>query len=183
MLNIIYITLTKHYQHENKKVLKMVQKNNTSGKKICIDMYLEGWKVEVIARTIQRSKSTVYRYIQEEYDEVRFPILKDLIKHNLICGDFKRFIESLEYKDISLLRRKYHLYGYDKKSKIKAILDYFKHYSILGIYPDEATRETIKKAFFRRAKQTHPDLNKNLDKSGKEFQEIYNSYTVLTSIY
>jgi len=160
----------------------MVQKNNKSRKNIALEMYNEGWKVEIIATTISRSKSTVYRYIQEQQDEIRFPILKDLIKKNLLCGDFKGFIESLSYNDICFLRRKYKLYGYDKKSKIKAILDYFKHFSILGIYPDERTKEMIKKAFFRRAKETHPDKNKNVDKSGKEFQEVYQSYTYLMEI-
>lgn len=160
----------------------MNHKNNSSRKRVALEMYDEGWKVKVIAKTIKRSKSTVYRYTQEQHDEVRYPILKDLIKKNLLCGDFKGFIGSLSYQDICLLRRKYNLYGYDKKSKIKAILDHFKHFSILGIYPDEATKELIKKTFFRRAKETHPDRNKNVDKSGKEFQEVYQSYNYLMEI-
>lgn len=109
--------------------------NQKTIKRVALERYAEGWKVEVIAKTISRSKSTVYRYIQEQHDKIRFPIIKDLIKRNLLCGDFNKFVKSLTYKDICLLRRKFKLYGHDKKSKIKAIIDYFKDYSLLGLYP------------------------------------------------
>ena len=82
-----------------------------------------------------------------------------------------------------MIRRKFSLYGYDKESKIKAILEYFKNFSVLGLYPKDLTKHKIKLAFRERAKKTHPDLNKRMDKYGKEFQEVYNAYSVLVQIY
>ena len=157
--------------------------NKTSAQKITLEMYKNGWKVKVIAKTVERSESTVYAYLQNQYDEVNFPILKDLLKKALLCGDFKRFVESLSYKDLSMIRRKFGLYGWDKATKIKAILDYFKHYSVLGLYPDKLTRDTIKRAFFRKAKEVHPDLNKRETKRGERFQEVYQSYNYLLTIH
>lgn len=157
--------------------------NKKESKQMALNLYHKGYTVYYIAEAVGKSKSTIYRYIQEEYEEVRYPILKDLIKRALLHGDFKIFIISLSYKDVCLIRRKFNLYGYDKESKIKAILDYFKDFSILGLYPENLNKDKIKRAFRKKAKETHPDLNKNLDKSGKEFQEVYQSYTTLVEIY
>ncbi|KKL89288.1 hypothetical protein LCGC14_1916190 [marine sediment metagenome] len=96
---------------------------------------------------------------------------------------FEAYVNNLSYKDISLIRRKFRLYGSDKASKIKTIIEYFKDFSILGLYPENLTKDQIKRAFRKKAKETHPDLNKTLDKSGKEFQEVYQSYSLLVQIY
>ncbi len=153
--------------------------NKQSAKKISLEMYSNGWKVSVISKVVQKSESTIYNYLQEEYDTIRFPVLKQA----LLQEDFQAFVMNLSYKDICLIRRKYYLYGWDKNSKIKAILEYFKHYSILGLFPDNLNQETIKKAFFRKAKKVHPDLNKEMHKSGEAFQEVHQAYTQLLEIH
>ncbi|KKM85093.1 hypothetical protein LCGC14_1292500 [marine sediment metagenome] len=156
---------------------------NKTDKKIILEMYGEGWKVSIIAKTVSKGQSTIYKILQEDYDKNRFPILKDLITKALLQEDFTQFIRSLTYRDICLLRRTYKLSGFDKETKIKAILAYFKHFSILGIYPDDLTRDSIKKAFFRKAKEVHPDLNKRETKRGEKFQEVYQSYNYLLTIH
>ena len=152
-------------------------------RKMVLEMYSQGCKVSFIATSINRTKSTVYRYLEQDFDEIRYPILESEIKEVLFQGDLKRYISNLTYRDICVIRRKFNLYGYNKKSKVKAILEYFKHYSILGLYPDRITRDDIKKAFYRKAREVHPDTNKSLDKSGKEFQEVYQSYNYLLALY
>ena len=37
----------------------------------------------------------------------------------------------------------------------------------------------LKKAFFRKAREVHPDINKVMPKSGEAFQEVHQSYTYL----
>lgn len=146
-------------------------------------MYQNGFKVSDIAKRIGKSKSTIYKYIQEEYDSKRYPIIKTEIKQTLLQGDFKRFVQNLSYKDLSLLRRKFGLWGTTKQEKLRSIQEYFKSYSILGVYPEKLSKAIVKRAFRIKAKETHPDLNKHLDKSGKEFQEVYSAYTQLVQIY
>ena len=56
------------------------------------------------------------------------------------------------------------------------------YYKILGVNKN-ATKEEIKKAYKKLARKHHPDVNKDLDKSGTEFIEVYESYSYLLSIY
>lgn len=152
-------------------------------KEYLFEYYLNGDSVKEIAKVVNKSVSTVYRYIQVFQDKIRYPILKSEIKIALHYGDFKSFVENLSYKDISLIRRRFGLYGSNKESKVKAILEHFKIFSVLGLYPENLTKHDIKIAFRNKAKQTHPDLNKNSDKFGKEFQAIHQAYSTLVKIY
>ena len=158
--------------------------SHKSFKEYIFECYQNGDSVKEISKIIIKSKSTVYKYIQIFQDKIRYPILKSEIKIALYYGDFESFITNLSFKDISLIRRKFNLYCQtDKKSKIKSILNYFKDFSILGLYPEGLTKNDIKIAYRNKAKQTHPDLNKNFDKSGKEFQAVYQSYKTLVKIH
>jgi hypothetical protein len=139
----------------------------------------QGYSIRIISKKVGVSQTTIYNYLQEEYDKNRYPILREDIKRVLLQGDLESYLMDLSYRDISVLRRKFKVYGYSKDSKIKALLKYFEHYSILGLYPENLTRSEIKKAFYKKVKKVHPDMNKSLDRSGKEFQEVYNSYTYL----
>ncbi len=154
-----------------------------AAKQMAYEMFQRGYKTTDIAKAIKKSKSTVYKYIQEEYDLHRYPEIRAEIKNVLLQGDFEKYIRNLSFKDISLIRRRFSLWGTSKKEKIHAILEYFKSYSILGVYPEHLSRAIVKSAFRKKAKETHPDLNKHLDKSGKEFQEVYQSYQYLLKIY
>ncbi len=52
-------------------------------------------------------------------------------------------------------------------------------YEVLGVKKD-ATKEEIKKAYRKLAKQHHPDVNENKDDSGKKFREASEAYEVLS---
>ena len=152
-------------------------------KKMAYEMFQRGYRASDIAMAISKSKSTVYKYIQEEYDLYRYPEIRAEIKTVLLQGDFETYIRNLSFRDISLIRRKFSLWGTSKQEKVYAILEYFKSYSILGVYPEHLSRAIVKTAFRKKAKATHPDLNKHLDKSGNKFQEVYQSYQYLLKIY
>jgi len=153
--------------------------NKQEAKNLTINLFHQGFSVSYIAESVKKSKSTVYKYIQEYRDEKVFPKLEKEIKKTLLSGDFTAYIHSLSYIEICMITRHFKLAGYDKNSKIKSILKYFKDYSILGLYPENLNKAGVKKAFYRRAKKVHPDFNKSMDKKGEEFQEVYQSYTTL----
>lgn len=163
-------------------MIKMNNKKMTK-KALAVDYRNNGDSVKEISKKLSLSTSTIYRYLSEHYDETRFPDLKREIKQELLGGDFRKYIHELSYKDICLIRRKITFGGWDRETKIKAILDHFKHYSILGLYPENINKNDIKRAFYKKAKKVHPDVNKDLDKSGTEFIEVYESYSYLLSIY
>jgi len=169
---------------ENEYCMAMLgRETHKTFKEYIFECYENGDSVKEIAKIINKSKTTVYGYIQVIQDKIRYPILKAEIKIALNYGDFKSFVENLVYKDICIIRRKFRLYGVDKKSKIQAILDFFKDFSILGLFPEELTKLKIKLAYRKMSMKTHPDLNKNLDKSGREFQAVYHAYSTLVKIY
>ncbi len=152
-------------------------------KEYVFECYQNGDSVKEIAEVINKSTSTVYRYIQTIQDKVRYPILKTEIKIALVRGNFKSFIANLSYTDICLIRREFYLSGYNKETKIQAILNFFKDFITLGLYPWEFDKNDIKIAFRKRAKETHPDLNKKVGKFGEEFQEVHRVYTKFVKIY
>lgn len=118
-------------------------------------MFQRGYKTSDIAKAISKSKSTVYKYIQEEYDLHRYPEIRTEIKVVLFQGDFEKYILNLSFRDISLIRRKLSLGGTSKQEKIHAILKYFKSNSILGVYPEYLSKAIIKSANRRKAEETH----------------------------
>ncbi len=157
--------------------------NKKQAKKKALELRNEGFTVYYIAEAVGKCERTIYLYLAEDYAETRWPTLEKEIKNILLCGDFKTFVESLNYKDLTLINKKIELYGYDKKTKIERILNYFKHFSVLGLYPSNLSRLDIKKAFRQKAKETHPDLNPQYAKIGQEFQKVYQSYEYLMTVY
>lgn len=149
-------------------------------KKLTIKLRNEGFSIYYICKETGKSQASIYRYLQEDYDEKYFPILKDSLKDAISKNNLQEFLDSLSYRELCCLSRNYHQWGQDKRSRKVALLRYFKHFNNLGLYPDGPfTKDDIKRAFRKRAKQVHPDLNKSLNKNGAEFQEVYNSYTYL----
>ena len=54
------------------------------------------------------------------------------------------------------------------------------HYETLGV-PANASDSAIKKAYFAKAKATHPDLHPGDDAAKRKFQEVSNAYATLKS--
>ena len=74
--------------------------NKIEAKKMTLNLHSEGYTVYYITEAVGKSKTTIYRYLQEDYEENRFPELEKQIKNVLLCGVFKAFVENLSYKDI-----------------------------------------------------------------------------------
>jgi predicted DNA-binding protein YlxM (UPF0122 family) len=115
-------------------IKELIKMNKKLLKKEILMFYREGKSVNQISDFFSISKSTVYRYINNYYDDIVFSILEKKIKLILISGNLKSFISKLNYSDICLLVRKLELTGYNKKTKLNSIYHHFKRYSLLGFY-------------------------------------------------
>ena len=143
-------------------------------KEQAINLKSQGYSVKQIAKIISISIFTVYKYLQEDYDENHY----DRIMNALFEGI--ESLDSLKYSEISCLCRKTNNWGVNKEMKLRHLKESFKNYLDLHLDPRKAyTKNQIKIAFKSRAKQTHPDLNKNESKEGALFQQVYKSYNNL----
>lgn len=142
--------------------------------------YTHKVKVSKIAKCFNRSERTIYNWISDMKVIYRYEEIKKEIKQVLLCGDFKKYINSLTYSDLCLIRRKFRLYGYNKANTIDSILKYFKSYSILGLYPDSLNYRIIKSAYYKKAKETHPDITKD---NGNKFKEVRNAFEIIMNSY
>jgi molecular chaperone DnaJ len=79
---------------------------------------------------------------------------------------------------ISSLPRSFSLFshGFHTSSRSSAPRD---HYQVLGVSRD-ASKDDIKKAYFKLAKQYHPDTNKEDKNAAEKFAEVSNAYEVLS---
>ena len=143
------------------------------------DLYMAGKSVSEISKQIKKSKSTVYRYIQEIYDAFRYPEMREEIKKVLLCGNFPKYVNELSWRDVCLITRKFHLYGFSREERTNSILKYFSSYSLLGVYPENLNRAIVKRAYKKTSFKTHPDMNKNLNKAGIEFIAVQNAYNYI----
>ncbi len=148
-------------------------------KEYLYECYMSGDSVKEISKVINKSTSTVYRYIQTIHDKIRYPQMRSEIREVLLCEDFPKYVNDLSWRDMCLLTRKFGLFGYTREERTNSILKYFKSYSILGVFPENLNRSIVKMAFKKKAKETHPDLNKQYHKSGKEFIEVQNAYNYI----
>jgi len=141
--------------------------------------YENGNNVKILSKYYGKSISTIYKYISQIREIIEYPIIKQEIKKELIAGDINLYIHNLNYSKLCLLSKKLGCYGNTKKERIKRITSHLKNYSILGLYPEHLNKEIIKKAYKQQAKRVHPDLNKQLDKSGMEFIDLFKAYEIV----
>lgn len=134
----------------------------------------QGFSVKEIAYELSLGVSTIYSYLQEAYDENHYDRIMNALFAEL------ETLDSLSYSEISCLCRKTHNWGYNKEMKLRHLKECLQTYLDLHLDPRKAyTRNEIKMAFKIRAKETHPDLNKNESKAGILFQQVYRSYNNL----
>lgn len=149
-------------------------------KENAIELRSKGFSIYYICKETGKSQASIYRYLQEDYDEKCFPILKESLKDAISKNGLQAFLDSLSYQELCCFSRQFHQWGQDKRGRKVALMRYFKHFNNLGFFPESSfSKDDIKRAFRKRAKQVHPDLNKSLSKNGAEFQELYKSYTYL----
>lgn len=108
------------------------------------EMYQKGISVSKLAEQINMSKSTVYRYINEVKEQIRYPQLKRELKEVLLCKDLRAYLEELSYSDICLLRRKFNITGTTKQEKIDSIYEYLKDYNLLGVYTENLSKNALR---------------------------------------
>ncbi|KKN22607.1 hypothetical protein LCGC14_0913410 [marine sediment metagenome] len=148
-------------------------------KEYLYECYMSGDSVKEISKVIGKSTSTVYRYIKEIHDKTRYPEMRIEIREVLLSGDFPKYVNDLSWRDMCLLTRKFHLFGYSREERTNSILKYFQSYSLLGVYPENINRAIVKRAYKKAAFKTHPDMNKNLNKAGIEFIAVQNAYNYI----
>jgi len=152
-------------------------------KKRVYQEYNKGLSVKTLSKWYNKSISTIYKYISEMKIKIEYPVLKQQLENVLLTGDINQYVHSLSYSDLCLLAKKLGVYGSTKQERINRICSHLKNYSILGLYPEHLNKEIIKRAYKQRAKSVHPDLNKNLDKSGKEFIDLFNAYEMILNVW
>jgi molecular chaperone DnaJ len=67
----------------------------------------------------------------------------------------------------------------DKKEGVVIMAEKRDYYDVLGVTKG-ATEAEIKSAFRKKAKEFHPDLNKDDPKASEKFQEAQEAYSVLS---
>ena len=154
-----------------------IRMRRVSRKESAITFQAQGYSVKEIARNLSLSTSTIYIYLGENYDDNNFERIMNILFNRGIS-----YLDCLSYKELCCLSRKIKVYGFNKQAKINHLKDALRECVILHLYPQRYySKEDIKHAYKIRAKETHPDLNKNESKEGVLFQSVYNSYTYLMS--
>lgn len=146
-------------------------------------LYEQNFTIAQISKKLKIAKSTLYEYKRIIQDESEYPILKAQIKQVLLSGNLDEYVNSLSFSQLCCIMRGLKIAGYDKESKIRRLREYLSIYSILGLFPENLKVDDIKRAYRRMAKKTHPDLVRNSDKFGKDFQAVHKAYQYLMNVH
>ena len=133
-----------------------------------------GYKFKEIANMLKVSKSTIYRDYQNFRINTDF-VISDIL-YKVDKKDIENSLESLKYTDICVLSKKFSC-GYwinNKKAKIAKLTPFLSLFFYFGLNPISFTKESIKIAYFKKAKQLHPDKTKiNTNKEFSDMRIIY----------
>ena len=136
-----------------------------------------GYKFQEISKLLKVSKSTIYRDYQNFRVNTNF-VISDIL-YKVDKQDIENSLESLKYTDICVLAKRFNC-GYwinNKKGKIAKLTPFLSLFFYFELNPISFTKESIKKAYFKKAKKLHPDMTK-LD-TNKEFSDMKVIYETL----
>ena len=135
-----------------------------------------GYKFQEIAIILKVSKSTIYRDYQQFRVNTDF-VISDIL-YKVDKKDVKNSLELLKYSDIVVLSKKFQC-GYwinNKKGKIEKLTPFLSLFFYFDLTPISFTKETIKRAYFKKAKLLHPDMTKiDTNKEFSDMNVIYNT--------
>lgn len=136
-----------------------------------------GYKIKDIAKILKVSESTIYRDYQEyrtNSDSVISDILYKIDKINI-----QKSLNDLSYSDVCVLSKRFNCGDWirKKEKKIEKLLPFISMFLYFDLNPTNYSRDDIKRAYFKKAKQTHPDITK-LD-TNKEFNDMNVIYNTL----
>lgn len=128
------------------------------------------FSVKEISHILNISQSYVYKLQTIIYDDLVKDDLRNDFKNAISNNELVSFLESLSFKKLCCLSRMYYTYGKSRIEKINHCLERFSMWNKLGLYPENISKDAIKRAYFKSSKKTHPDLTKR--DTSREFIEL-----------
>ena len=135
-----------------------------------------GYKIKDIAKILKVSESTIYRDYQEyrtNSDSVISDILYKIDKINI-----QKSLNDLSYSDVCILSKKLKCGDWirKKEKKIEKLTPFISMFFYFDLNPTNYNKNDIKRAYFKKAKQIHPDITKiNTNKEFSDMNVIYNT--------
>ena len=157
-------------------MIKMKIPKNYRIKEI-VKLLSRGYKVKEIAKVLSVSVSTIYRDYQNFRLNANFVISDILYKIDKI--NIEKSLQKLSYSDICLLAKRFNCCYWirSKLGKISKLVPFLSVFFYFDLNPVSFTKESIKRAYFKKAKQLHPDMTKK--DTNKEFCNMKIYYNVL----
>lgn len=136
-----------------------------------------GHSIKEIAGILNLSESTIYK----DYQEYRVNSIHaiEYILYKIDKLNVRKSLESLTYSDICVLSKRFQCgYWIRKKSKkIEKLVPFLNMFYYFNLNPANYTKDQIKIAYFRKAKEVHPDKTKR--DTSKEFNDLNTIYNTL----
>lgn len=142
-----------------------------------IRLFSYGYKVKDIAKLLEVSKSTIYRDYQDFRINSSF-VISDIL-YRVDKNNIKNSLEKLSYSDIVVLAKRFNCGAWiqNKKRKIEKLIPFLSQFFYFDLNPINFNRDDIKRAYFKKAKELHPDMTK-ID-TNKEFSDMNKIYNIL----
>jgi len=148
----------------------MSQINIKNKKELVAEMAELNFSVKEISKMLKISQSYVYHLKQQIYDDKNRKEIMISFKNSICNNELENFLNSISFKELCCLSRMFYTYGKSRKEKITHCLERFSIWNVLGLFPENISRESVKKAYFKSSKKTHPDLTKR--DTNREFIEL-----------
>lgn len=142
---------------KNQKTEKINKKNRI---KEIVKLLSYDYKFKEIAKMLNVSLSTIYRDYQYFRINTDFVITDILYKINKLS--IKKDLENLSNSDICVLAKRFNC-GYwirKKCRKIEKLIPFLSMFFYFDLNPINCNRNDIKRGYYKKAKQLHPDMTK-----------------------